>query len=168
MAYLSLVLPVPIVLYVCWRLSMGAPPFVLMYALLPLSLLGAALGLLWLRRRRWVQAVSVPTLAVAFGIGLCLLAYLYGRDRVESACEEALRLPVGEFAPVLRQMNANPDVTCAVGDRMSQTWFVRVETAGRDFGSMWFTLDDDDEFVLRRASLEPLAGRRGEEGVRGR
>jgi hypothetical protein len=33
---------------------------------------------------------------------------------------------------------------------------------------MWFTLDDDDEFVLRRASLEPLAGRRGEEGVRGR
>jgi hypothetical protein len=168
MAYLSLVLPVPIVLYVCWRLSMGAQPFVLMYALLPLSLLGAALGLLWLGRRRWVQAVSVPTFAVAFGIGLCLLAYLNGRDRVESACEEAIRLPLGEFAPVLRQMNANPEVTCAVSDWMSQTWFVRVETAGRDFGSMWFTLDDDDELVLRRASLEPVGGRRREEGLRGR
>ena len=165
MAYLSLVLPVPIVLYVCWRLAMSAQPFVLMYVLLPMSLLAAAAGLLWLRRRRWVQAVSVPTIAVAFGISLCLLAYLQGRSRVESACEEALRLPVGEFAPVLRQMNANPDVTCAVGDRMSQTWFVRVETAGRDFGSMWFTLDGNDELVLRRASLEPLAGRRREEGL---
>ena len=167
-AYLSLVLPVPVVLYVCWRLWLGAQPFTLMYVLLPMSLLGAAIGLLWLRRRNWIQAVSLPTIAVAIGIGLCVIAYQHGRSRVETACEEALRLPLGEYAPVLRQMNANADVACAVGDLVGQTWFVRVETASRDLGSMWFTLDEDDELVLRRVVRAPLAGRRRAAALPGR
>lgn len=167
LAYIALALPVPFVPYVFWRWWVGGGVPAVLYVLLPLALLCAAIGLMWLLRRRALLAMSVPTAALAFGICVCLVAYVHGRHRVEVACAEALRLPLGASAAVLRQMAANPDVTCEVSDRVNESWFVRVETDARDLGSMWFVLDEDDELVLRKAALEPLAGER-RRGGRGR
>ena len=166
LSYLALGMPVPLVPYVFWRWWVADGVSVVFYVLLPVALLAAAMGLMRLLRRRSLLAMSVPTAALVLGIGLCLLAYVHGRHRVEVACAEALRLPLGASAAVLRQMAADPDVSCAVSDRVNDSWFVRVETETRDLGSMWFVLDDNDELVLRKAALEPLAGDQTRRGRR--
>lgn len=157
LAFGVLVLPLPLLAYVILRFWVGSEPRLPLLWLAAVVLIASGVALMWLLRRKSMFALVASVAYFGITFGSCGLALWHGERLARTACEDAVRLPMGEHVATLRELATTDGVTCAVGDLVSGSWYMLVQAGGLNIGSMWFVLDDDDEFVLRRVTLERSA-----------
>lgn len=154
LAFGVLVLPLPLLVYVVWRYWVGSEPHFLLLWLTAVVLITAGVALMWLMRRKSLYALIASLIYFGVTFGSCALALWHGERKARIACEDGIQNPLGEHAEALRELASSERVTCSVSDFVSGSWFMMVRSAELDIGSMWLVVDENDELLLRRVTVE--------------